>query len=658
MKGGEMKKYVILASALMCLLPINSLAAGEGVEDETFTEDDVYEYQMPLDIDQYDDSIITNTSHKFYFDKDSDDEFAVENIENADFYINGNKVDSEKEAKENIVDGKNTFDVLDAKDDVKIKIKSKAKETKTKSPSKNLDKKTTDLIETLLDEEVKENFSGGQITVIRDNEEVYNHNYGYKNNFYKDGSPIPVEKRDPVDKNTIFDLASNTKMYATNYALQKLVYEKKINLDDRVSKYFPDFKDREDDLIKGKDDLRIRDILMHQAGFPADPQYHNEKYDKDDGIKNGKNDLYSQDRDKTIEMILKTPLQYEPGSKTIYSDVDYMLLGSIIEKVTGQRLDQYFNDNFAKPLGLHRTLFNPLENGFSKSDAAATELNGNTRDRVVEFNNIRTDTIQGQVHDEKSFYAMGGVSGHAGLFSTSTELAKLANIMLNNGRYKDYIFWDKKTQDEFIGPKESDPSYGLGWRRMADGRYVWAFSNLASSSTIGHTGWTGTLTVIDPVENLVLVLLTNKKNSPLLDNKKDPNAFYGDKSMAAGYGAISTLIYKSLQENSDQMIVGLAKELKDGQERLLREGEDFVNEGELNDYIAIKNTYDIISAKYQNAENNDLGQETTDYNSEKTNKDINKSDNPKTGIGSVGLVSMVLLGSATLFEKTRKRKSC
>ncbi|MDD7464246.1 MAG: penicillin binding protein PBP4B [Anaerococcus sp.] len=653
-----MKKYVILASALMCLLPVNSLAASEDVEDETFTEDDVYEYQMPLDIDQYDDSIITNTSHKFYFDKDSDDEFAVENIENADFYINGNKVDSEKEAKENIVDGKNTFDVLDAKDDVKVKIKSKAKETKTKSPSKKLDKKTTDLLETLLDEEVKENFSGGQITVIRDNKEVYNHNYGYKNNFYKDGSPIPVEKRDPVDKNTIFDLASNTKMYATNYALQKLVYEKKINLDDRVSKYFPDFKDRDYDLIKGKDDLRIRDILMHQAGFPADPQYHNEKYDKDDGIKNGKNDLYSQDRDKTIEMILKTPLQYEPGSKTIYSDVDYMLLGSIVEKVTGQRLDQYFNDNFAKPLGLHRTLFNPLENGFSKSDAAATELNGNTRDGAVEFNNIRTDTIQGQVHDEKAFYAMGGVSGHAGLFSTSTELAKLANIMLNNGRYKDYIFWDKKTQDEFIGPKESDPSYGLGWRRMADGRYGWAFSNLASSKAIGHTGWTGTLTVIDPVENLVLVLLTNKKNSPLLDNKKDPNAFYGDKSMAAGYGAVSTLIYKSLQENSDQMIVGLAKELKDGQARLLREGEDFVNEGELNDYIAIKNTYDIISAKYQNAENNDLGQETTDDNSEKTNKGINKSDNPKTGIGSVGLVSMVLLGSATLLEKTRKRKSC
>lgn len=653
-----MKKYVILASALMCLLPINSLAAGEGVEDETFTEDDVYEYEMPLDIDQYDDSIITNTSHKFYFDKDSGDEFAVENIENADFYINGNKVDSEKEAKENIVDGKNIFDVLDAKDDVKVKIKSKAKETKTKSPSEKLDNKTTDLLETLLDEEVKENFSGGQITVIRDNKEVYNHNYGYKNNFYEDGSPIPVEKRDHVDKNTIFDLASNTKMYVTNYALQKLVYEKKINLDDRVSKYFPEFKDREDDLIKGKDDLRIRDILMHQAGFPADPQYHNEKYDNDDGIKNGKNDLYSQDRDKTIEMILKTPLQYEPGSKTIYSDVDYMLLGSIIEKVTGQRLDQYFNDNFAKPLGLHRTLFNPLENGFSKSDAAATELNGNTRDRVVEFNNIRTDTIQGQVHDEKAFYAMGGVSGHAGLFSTSTELAKLANIMLNNGRYKDYIFWDKETQDEFIRPKESDPSYGLGWRRMADGRYGWAFSNLASSKAIGHTGWTGTLTVIDPVENLVLVLLTNKKNSPLLDNKKDPNAFYGDKSMAAGYGAISTLIYKSLQENSDQMIVGLAKELKDGQERLLREGEDFVNEGELNDYIAIKNTYDIISAKYQNAENNDFGQETTDYNSEKTNKDINKSDNPKTGIGSVGLVSMVLLGSATLFEKTRKRKSC
>ncbi|MGO3017797.1 MAG: penicillin binding protein PBP4B [Anaerococcus sp.] len=659
-----MKKYLVAATSLLFLLPINSYAIDEKI-DESFKEEDVFEYTYPVDIEEYDDSILMNTSDKFYMDdKDGNNSFEIDNIENADIYINGKKAYNKNDIDEYIINGKNTFDVLDVKDDVKVTISSNSNESKTESSNKKLDKKTTDLLETVLEEEVKQNFAGGQISVIRENENVYNYNFGYKNNFYKNGDPIPIEKREPVDKNTMFDLASNTKMYVTNYILQKLVYEKNINLDDKVSKYFPEFKDDENALIKGKNKLTVKDILMHQAGFPADPQYHNENYDKDDQIKNGKNDLYSQDRNKTIKMILKTPLEYEPGSKTIYSDVDYMLLGTIIEKVTGQRLDEYFNNNFTEPLGLNRTLYNPLLNGFSKNDTAATELNGNTRDGKVKFNNIRTDTIQGEVHDEKAYYAMEGVSGHAGLFSTSKELAKLANIMLNNGRYKNLIFWDKQTQDQFTNPKESNPSYGLGWRRMADGRYAWAFSNLASKNTVGHTGWTGTLTVIDPVERLVLVLLTNKKNSPVLDNEKNPNSFYGDQSLSAGYGGISTLLYKSLQENSNEMILGLAKELKDGQERLLSEREGFLNEGQLNDYVAIKNTYDIISQKYEEKVNpdkeKDLSKKIVEKNIEiKSINGTNKnSKNPKTGISSIGLTLGSLATSAFLLINTRKKKIC
>ncbi|PNB76984.1 penicillin binding protein PBP4B, partial [Pseudomonas sp. FW305-BF6] len=108
-----------------------------------------------------------------------------------------------------------------------------------------------------------------------------------------------------------------------------------------------------------------------------------------------------------------------------YSDVDYMLLGTIVEKITGQKLDEYVENEIYKPLKLKDTVFNPLQKGFKPKEIAATELLGNTRDGVINFPNVRTYTLQGEVHDEKAFYSMGGVSGHAGLFSTTSDLAVL-----------------------------------------------------------------------------------------------------------------------------------------------------------------------------------------------------------------------------------------
>lgn len=595
-----MKKYKIVLAAAFLMIPSISFASDmDTLEDEKSNENIIYyDYSLPTDIDDYDDSILVNTSYGFY-NEEGKTEVDIDNYEDSNIFVNGKKITNEKELKNNLLEGKNHLDILDSKESTNVKIKTSKKEEPTESEDDKLDEGTIELLENILDQEVKENFSGGQISVIRNNKEVYNHSFGYKNNFYKDGRPIEMENREKVDENTMFDLASNTKMYVTNYALQKLLYEGKISLDDKVSKYFLDFKDGEDDKIKGKDAMTIRDILMHQAGFPADPQYHNEKYDKDDGIKNGKNDLYSQDKNQTLNMVLKTPLAYKPGTNTIYSDVDYMLLGFIVENVTGMELDEYFNQTFAKPLGLRRTSFNPLKNGFSKSDTAATELNGNSRDGLISFNNIRKDTIWGEVHDEKAYYSMGGVSGHAGLFSNARELSKLANLMLNNGKYGDLTFWDKKTQDLFTAPKEINPSYGLGWRLFGEGRYAWAFSNLASSKTYGHTGWTGTLTVIDPVENMVITLLTNKKNSPLLDNKENANKFYSDQSLAAGYGAVSTLLYKSLNKSTPEEIIALSDELVKGKERLIKESDGYFNIGQINDYRALKNVNDYYKDKYK-----------------------------------------------------------
>lgn len=650
-----MNKKILLIAALTFLIPFNTNA--DSKEDSNDVVE--YDYSFPTSIEEYDDSILTNSSHKFYYDDNIEDQLTISDYDNAEVFVNGQAVKSDDEARDHIQEGKNSIDILNVKEKVDVKIKSGKEEEGFTNVDNKLDEKVTDLMETLLEEEVKKNFSGGQISVIRDNEDIYDYQFGYVNNFEKNGEAIPVEDRVKVDENTLFDLASNTKMYATNYSLQKLVYEGKINIDDKVSKYFPEFKDDEKSPIKGKNEMTIRDILRHQAGFPADPQYHNNKYDKDDGNINGVNDLFSQDREKTLDMVMRTPLSYEPGSKSLYSDVDYMLLGFIVEKVTGQRLDQYFNENFAKPLNLRYTLFNPLDNGFDKNQIAASELNGNTRDGAVDFLNIRKDTIQGEVHDEKAYYSMGGVSGHAGLFSNSRELAKLANIMLNEGRYKNIRFWDKKTQDEFIKASEVNPSYGLGWRRMADGRYAWAFSNLASSNTIGHTGWTGTLTVIDPLEKMTFVLLTNKKNGYVLDNKENPNYFYTDASKSGGYGAVSTLIYKSLQDNSKELVLALANELEIGQERMLKDREGFLDEARLNDYLAIKNTNQIIKDKYQNTseDGRSIDYNKSDYDVlENTSKEskLVENVNPKTGVdGLIPLIGLAI-SSAFAYRKIKR----
>ena len=262
-------------------------------------------------------------------------------------------------------------------------------------------------------------------------------------------------------------------------------------------------------------------------------------------------------------MILKTPLVYEPGTETRYSDVDYMLLGLIVEQVSGDDLDTYVKNNFYEPLGLDKLTFNPLDNGFEKNEIAATELKGNTRDGVVDFENIRTETIQGEVHDEKAYYAMDGISGHAGLFSNAKNLATLAQVMLNKGGYGDNTFFSEEVVQDFTKASDINDTYGLGWRRQgASNNYSWAFSSLADSETYGHTGWTGTLTVVDPSNDLIVVLLTSAKNSPVLDKENDPNTMLGNKYLTSNYGTISSLIFTAMDDNnptekSDSLLIEL-----------------------------------------------------------------------------------------------------
>lgn len=523
-----------------------------------------FEQAFPIEVtdeEYFDDSLLTNQMTTFLSYSDQGTILLKsENIANFKVFINGNEVKMDNannsvwnsiDISEITINGNNKVQVSkvkgDSEDTLEVKIPYPTLIDATSEYKENDNFK---FIDQIVNAEIKNGFTSAQLVITKNGKIIKQFAYGNINSYNQDGSPI--EDGRPVSNDTLYDLASNTKMYATNYAIQKLVSEGNLNVDQKVREIFPSFRDKENDKIKGKDELTIKEILQHQAGFPADPQYHNNNYDSsaDDLSTPNANKVYTQDRDEMLQMVIDTPLEYAPGTETKYSDVDYILLGFIVEKVSGKHLDEYMQEKYYSPLGLKHVTFNPLENGFKKDEIAATELNGNTRDGIIDFRNIRKSTIQGEVHDEKAFYSMNGISGHAGLFSNASDLAVLTQITLNRGGYEENKFFDEDTMEEFIKPKDGDPSYGLGWRRKGSSQYSWAFSPIADSSTIGHTGWVGTLTVIDPVNNISIVLLTNTKNSPVLNKDENPNDFVGNHFLTGGYGLISTLSFDSIDNSN------------------------------------------------------------------------------------------------------------
>lgn len=459
------------------------------------------------------------------------------------------------------VNGTNTIEVTNiTPDTATVEVKIPYATVIDGTPSDvGMNEDTLKLIDDIMKTEIKYGFSAAQLAVVKDGKMVIDQAWGTvdgwtEDQFDENGNIVtpaaPDKSSAPVTTDTLFDLASNTKMYATNFAVQKLVTDGLLDIDQKVSYYIPEFQDQPGDAITGKGDLTVREILQHQAGFPADPQYNNEN----SAYIQAHPDLYCQNRDQMLDTIIRTPLEYQPGTKTQYSDVDYMLLDFIVERITGKRLDVYLQEDIYGPMGLTHTTYNPLKNGFEKDDCAATELNGNTRRGTVNFNGIRTDTIQGEVHDEKAYYSMDGVSGHAGLFSNAEEVAMLCQVMLNGGGYGNNAFFSKDVIDEFTKPKSIDnANWGLGWWREADNSSrMYYFGPQSSSSTYGHQGWTGTITVIDPESNLVIVLLTNKKNSPVIDPASNLNDFVCDNYTVGALGIISGLIYESLNTHNIQ----------------------------------------------------------------------------------------------------------
>ena len=425
------------------------------------------------------------------------------------------------------------------------------------------------LISRIISSDVEYGFPSAQLAVIRNGRLVFSQAWGRTNT----GNPDSPN----VTTNTLYDLASVSKMLGLNFAVQKLVTDGLLDVDAKVGEILPG-------VGKDKAQITVRDLLCHRSGLPPEVHYHDKHYDLHAKRHNPKsnNPLFTgmdgspETRAKTLNAILRTPLQYKPRTKTVYSDTGYMLLCFIVEKVAGKPLDEYLRENFWTPLGLTRITYNPLKHGFTSDDCAATELKGNTMTRgyLVRYEGLRENMIQGEVHDEKAYHSMAGVSGHAGLFANAETTAKLASLMLTGG-YGEQKFFSQNVIDMFTSPQDKDAGiWGIGWWREGTDKRPYYFGTQASSGTIGHQGFTGTLIMVDPSRNLVIAYLTNKLNSPAVMPLSRKRTFAGNWYTASTLGFVAQILGVGMDVEGDVsgQLEALLEDMAYGSVKLLPTG--------------------------------------------------------------------------------------
>lgn len=387
-------------------------------------------------------------------------------------------------------------------------------------------------VDTLIENDIKAGFPGAVLAIVKAGKVLKLTAYGDAKQYQQ--NDLMLLRPEPMQTNTLFDLASNTKIFATNFALMKLVSEGQLNINNRVSDYLTEYQG------DGRELRQVKDLLTHKAGYPPVFDFHRKDTRYGEAF-------FSQASDTTKQLLLTSvPLASEPSAQHVYSDIDYMILGVLIERISGQPLDEYLEQHIYAPLKLKNTLFNPLKKGFNRQQFAATELSGNTRDGRIHFDNIRTNVLQGQVHDERAYYSLDGVAGHAGLFSNAPDLVVLCQVLLNKGGYGDTQIFNASSLAQFLTPQSSDETYGLGFRLAGNNQARrWHFGPYASAQAYGHTGWTGTVTVIDPAYDLAIILLTNARHTPIKGTEKRYQ-FVGKNFETAQYGSIVSLVYEAL----------------------------------------------------------------------------------------------------------------
>ncbi|WP_026692365.1 serine hydrolase domain-containing protein [Peribacillus kribbensis] len=296
--------------------------------------------------------------------------------------------------------------------------------------------------------------------------------YGYAAQ-YQDDSLTPMDQPVKMKEDTIFDLASISKIF-TSTAIMMLYEKGRINLDAPVADYIPEFAQ------SGKSQVTIRQLLTHTSGFTAwIPLY-----------------TMGASREDRLQLVFKQPLLNKPGTVYTYSDLNMITLGAIVERLSGKRLDDFVKEYITGPLKMKDTMYNPPAS--LKARIAATEYQKTPARGLV----------WGQVHDENA-WSLDGVAGHAGVFSTAEDLAKFAYIFINNGRYGGKQILKPETVKLLLENQNAafpGNDHGLGWE-LGQG---WYMDALSDSASFGHTGYTGTSIVVSPSQKTIAILLTNR----------------------------------------------------------------------------------------------------------------------------------------------------
>jgi CubicO group peptidase (beta-lactamase class C family) len=291
----------------------------------------------------------------------------------------------------------------------------------------------------------------------------------------------------PVDPTlTMYDLASLTKVVATTAAVMVLYDDGRLRLDDPVAKYLPAYR------AGAKRRVTIRMLLEHRSGLPAGRALWREAH----GPRAAR------------RLVLSTPLAYPPGTTQLYSDLGADVLGFVVEAIAHERLDEFVARRIFRPLGMRSTRFRPPR--AMRWRIAPTEMSP-----------PRGHPLRGEVHDEDA-WALGGVAGHAGLFSTASDLAIFAQMMLNGGRYAGKRIVRASTVALFT--RRSAGWRALGWETCAGGA---SCGQHMSERAYGHTGYTGTSLWIDPDHDLFVIVLTNRVHERP-DGRMPPNAVLAD----------------------------------------------------------------------------------------------------------------------------------
>ena len=371
----------------------------------------------------------------------------------------------------------------------------------------DLDAKRLEGIASLVQAAIRAKKIPGAVVVIgHDGQVVYRRAFGEK-------SLVPERHAMAVD--TIFDLASMTKVVATTTAVMQLVEEGKIVLSAPASDYWPEFKQN------GKEQVTILELMTHYSGLPPDLE-----------LKPAWTGY-----DTAMQMIVAAKLDVEPGTRYIYSDINFETLGEIVRRVSGEPLDVYCAEHIFQPLGMKDTLFTPPAS--LRHRIAPTQYEHGSSGPI----------LWGVVHDPTSRF-MGGVAGHAGLFSTADDISIFAQMLLNGGVYNGARILSPLSIEKMTEPQTPSNKMvlrGLGWD--IDSPFASNRGELFGVGSFGHTGYTGTSIWIDPVTKTYVILLTNRVH---------PN----NKGEVVGLrSAIATLVAGALGPLSAQQILDSRRSL-------------------------------------------------------------------------------------------------